>query len=83
MLGSFVSGSITVPSSWYSNRHESWTVDHNGVMSRPPAAREAVLDAFERIIITEGERAATLDATARAAGVSKGGLLYHFGSSMR
>ena len=49
-------------------------------MSRPPAAREAVLDAFERIIITDGERTATLDATARAAGVSKGGLLYHFGS---
>lgn len=49
-------------------------------MARPPAAREAVLDAFERLIIADGERAATLDATARAAGVSKGGLLYHFGS---
>lgn len=49
-------------------------------MSRPPAAREAVLDAFERLIIAEGERSATIDATARAAGVSKGGLLYHFGS---
>lgn len=51
------------------------TIEH---MSRPPAAREAVLDAFERILIEGGERAATLDATARAAGVSKGGLLYHF-----
>ena len=49
-------------------------------MSRPPAAREAVLDAFERILIDGGERAATLEATARAAGVSKGGLLYHFAS---
>ncbi|QKJ19225.1 TetR/AcrR family transcriptional regulator [Microbacterium hominis] len=49
-------------------------------MSRPPLAREKVLDAFERILIDEGERAATMDATARAAGVSKGGLLYHFGS---
>ena len=39
-----------------------------------------MLDAFERIIIADGERHATLDATARAAGVSKGGLLYHFGS---
>lgn len=47
-------------------------------MSRPPAARDAVLDAFERILIDAGERAATLDATAKAAGVSKGGLLYHF-----
>ncbi|MET0736142.1 MAG: TetR/AcrR family transcriptional regulator [Microbacterium sp.] len=49
-------------------------------MSRPPLAREKVLDAFEAILIDDGERAATLDATARAAGVSKGGLLYHFGS---
>lgn len=49
-------------------------------MSRPPLAREKVLDAFERILIEEGERAATVDATARAAGVSKGGLLYHFGT---
>jgi AcrR family transcriptional regulator len=47
-------------------------------MSRPPAARDAVLDAFERILIDAGERAATLEATAKAAGVSKGGLLYHF-----
>ncbi|MFS0893528.1 TetR/AcrR family transcriptional regulator [Microbacterium sp. 179-I 3D3 NHS] len=49
-------------------------------MPRPPLAREKVLDAFEQIVIADGERAATLDATARAAGVSKGGLLYHFGS---
>lgn len=49
-------------------------------MSRPPRAREKVLDAFERLLIDEGERSATLDAVARAAGVSKGGLLYHFGS---
>jgi AcrR family transcriptional regulator len=49
-------------------------------MSRPPRARESVLDAFETILIDDGERAATLEATARAAGVSKGGLLYHFAS---
>lgn len=49
-------------------------------MSRPPHARESVLDAFEAILIEDGERSATMDATARAAGVSKGGLLYHFGS---
>lgn len=53
------------------------TIEH---MSRPPAARDAVLDAFEHILIDGGVRAATLDATARAAGVSKGGLLYHFAS---
>ena len=49
-------------------------------MARPPLARERVLDAYEEILITEGERAATLDAVAREAGVSKGGLLYHFAS---
>lgn len=49
-------------------------------MSRPPLARERVLDAFQRILIDDGERAATMEATARAAGVSKGGLLYHFAS---
>ena len=53
------------------------TIEH---MSRPPAARDAVLDAFERLLVEDGERAATLDAAARAAGVSKGGLLYHFPS---
>jgi AcrR family transcriptional regulator len=47
-------------------------------MARKPVAREAVLDAFESLLIEEGERAATLDAVARRAGVSKGGLLYHF-----
>lgn len=47
-------------------------------MSRPPRARESVLDAFESLLIADGERGATMDATARAAGVSKGGLLYHF-----
>lgn len=49
-------------------------------MSRPPLARERVLDAYESILLTDGERTATLDAVAKAAGVSKGGLLYHFAS---
>ncbi len=49
-------------------------------MSRPPRAREIVLDAFEALLVEDGERAATMDASARRAGVSKGGLLYHFGS---
>lgn len=49
-------------------------------MSRPPHAREKVLDAFESLLIGDGERAATMDATARVAGVSKGGVLYHFSS---
>lgn len=49
-------------------------------MPRPPLARERVLDAFESVLISQGERAATLEAVAKEAGVSKGGLLYHFGS---
>ncbi|WP_085477436.1 TetR/AcrR family transcriptional regulator [Rathayibacter oskolensis] len=47
----------------------------------PPApARDRVLDAFEELLTEQGERSATLDAVARSAGVSKGGLLYHFPS---
>jgi AcrR family transcriptional regulator len=49
-------------------------------MPGQPSAREKILLAFERLLIDEGERAATLDAVAGAAGVSKGGLLYHFKS---
>lgn len=49
-------------------------------MPRPPAARAKLLDAFVTILIEQGERAATIEAVATAAGVSKGGLLYHFGS---
>lgn len=49
-------------------------------MPPPPAAREKVLDAFQRLLIEHGERETTLDAVARSAGVSKGGLIYHFNS---
>lgn len=49
-------------------------------MPPPPAARDKVMDAFQRLLIEHGERETTLDAVARAAGVSKGGLIYHFGS---
>lgn len=49
-------------------------------MPPPPAARDKVLDAFEQLLIENGERETTLDAVARAAGVSKGGLIYHFNS---
>ncbi len=49
-------------------------------MARPPKAREKVLRAYISLLCSEGERAATMDAVAARAGVSKGGLLYHFGS---
>jgi len=44
------------------------------------STRDRLLDAFERLLIEGGERSATLDAVAATAAVSKGGLLYHFGS---
>jgi AcrR family transcriptional regulator len=44
------------------------------------SARDRVLDSFVAIVCEDGERPATLDAVAARAGVSKGGLLYHFGS---
>ena len=43
-------------------------------------ARDKVLDAFEELLVGEGARAATLEAVAARANVSKGGLLYHFPS---
>jgi len=43
-------------------------------------ARDRVLNAYEELLIKDGPRAATLDAVAAVAGVSKGGLLYHFKS---
>ncbi|WP_423920123.1 TetR/AcrR family transcriptional regulator [Frigoribacterium sp. 2-23] len=47
-------------------------------MSPRPSAREKMLDTFENLVVDDGERTATFDAVAAAAGVSKGGLLYHF-----
>lgn len=45
-----------------------------------PSNRERVLDAFEHLLVDDVGVAATLDAVAAAAQVSKGGLLYHFPS---
>ncbi|MET4638302.1 TetR/AcrR family transcriptional regulator [Mycetocola sp. 2940] len=49
-------------------------------MPQPETARDRILVAYEDLLIESGERGATLDAVAARAGVSKGGLLYHFGS---
>ena len=45
---------------------------------QPPAER--LLDAAERLVVERGAAHLTLDAVAAEAGVSKGGLLYHFPS---
>lgn len=42
--------------------------------------RKAILQAANRVVVRDGSNALTLDAVAKEAGVSKGGLLYHFPS---
>ncbi len=45
-----------------------------------PTTQTRILDAAEALVRTRGVGGLTLDAAAQAAGVSKGGLLYHFAS---
>ena len=47
-------------------------------MQNTPTTRDHLLAAAQQVVIAGGANALTLDAVARAAGVSKGGLLYHF-----
>lgn len=49
-------------------------------MARPALARRKVLEAYIDLLCTDGVGSATMEATAARAGVSKGGLLYHFSS---
>ena len=44
------------------------------------STREAILRAADWVVVEEGVSGMTLEAVAREAGVSKGGLLYHFPS---
>jgi AcrR family transcriptional regulator len=46
----------------------------------PEATRAAILDAAQALLLAQGPAGLVLDAVAAAAGVSKGGLLYHFPS---
>jgi AcrR family transcriptional regulator len=45
-----------------------------------PGTRDRLLDAGEAVLLERGAAALTLEAVAARAGVSKGGLLYHFRS---
>jgi AcrR family transcriptional regulator len=45
-----------------------------------PSARQKIFEAAEQVVRTDGAANLTLEAVAAAAGVSKGGLLYHFAS---
>lgn len=49
-------------------------------ISDPLPLRERLLNAAEQVVTRDGVANFTLDAVAREAGVSKGGLLYHFPS---
>jgi AcrR family transcriptional regulator len=51
-----------------------------GVCSMCPSqnSREVILDAAQAVVLEVGAAHMTLDAVAKKAGVSKGGLLYHF-----
>lgn len=52
----------------------------DGRQARSVRTRTALLDATEQVIRDEGVSAITLERVAAVAGVSKGGLLYHFAS---
>ena len=43
-----------------------------------PSSKDRLLDAAAEVLLTDGAEALTLEAVARRAGVSKGGLFYHF-----
>jgi AcrR family transcriptional regulator len=47
-------------------------------MAGKPSSREAILAAAESVALRRGAAHLTLEAVAKEAGVSKGGLLYHF-----
>jgi AcrR family transcriptional regulator len=46
--------------------------------TQPTSTRDSILQAAGRVVLAEGVNGMTLEAVAREAGVSKGGLLYHF-----
>ena len=58
----------------------SLSVNDEKRMPLPASTADRILIAYEDLLIEAGERSATLEAVATRAGVSKGGLLYHFGS---
>ncbi|MFA5110325.1 MAG: TetR/AcrR family transcriptional regulator [Desulfobaccales bacterium] len=47
-------------------------------MSPRPRTREVILDAAEELVLNVGAAHMTLEAVAEQAGISKGGLIYHF-----
>ena len=60
---------VSVPSGWYSDG-----------MSNPVNTRHKILETAVAIVDTNGAAHLTIDAVAAHAGLSKGGVLYHFPS---
>lgn len=79
-MSDFAPEFVTVPAGRYSCPMSSNATDHPGAVPPASSTRDRILDAFEGLLGAEGEKSATLSAVASAAGVSKGGLLYHFAS---
>lgn len=53
---------------------------HEPERKHPSHTREHILDSAAHLVMEGGFQGMTLDAVAKAAGISKGGLLYHFPS---
>lgn len=52
----------------------------NAAVRGRPSSREAMLDAAEAVVVKHGAVRLTLDAVAKQANASKGGVMYHFPS---
>ncbi|GII93214.1 TetR/AcrR family transcriptional regulator [Sinosporangium siamense] len=48
-----------------------------------PSSKERLLDAAAEVLLSQGAESLTLEAVAKQAGVSKGGLFYHFPTKQR
>ncbi len=55
-------------------------MSHEPEKKHPSLTRDHILQAASELVMSEGGSALTLDAVAKSAGISKGGLLYHFPS---
>jgi AcrR family transcriptional regulator len=51
-------------------------------MSDKPTTKDLILDAAETVVAREGARHMTIEAVAAEAGISKGGVLYHYPNKM-
>jgi AcrR family transcriptional regulator len=72
--------SFTAPFGTAENDYTTKYSKVGGMAQHRDSARESILTAFQELLIDTSGYGASLEAVAQAAGVTKGGLLYHFGS---